>query len=61
VSASAQPLPDLYISCFGRFEVRRGEAASAPLDLCSNAKGQAILRYLLTRSQRRASVDKLLS
>src|SRR5579884_1517762 len=61
MSASAQPLPDLYISCFGRFEVRRSEAGSALLDLCSNTKGQAILRYLLTCPQRRASVDKLMA
>jgi DNA-binding SARP family transcriptional activator len=61
VSGSAQTLPDLYISCFGRFEVRRDDAGSAPLDLCSNTKGQAILRYLLTRPQRRASVDKLMA
>ncbi len=60
-SASAQALPDLYISCFGCFEVRRDHADSAPLDLCSNAKGQAILRYLLVCPQRRASVDKLMA
>lgn len=60
-SRSSQRLPDLYVTCFGRFEVRRAEADSTPLDLCSNVKGQAILRYLLTRPQRRASVDKLMA
>lgn len=59
--ASRNSLPDLYISCFGRFEVRRAHADSIPLDLCSNAKGQAMLRYLLTHPHHRASVDKLMA
>ena len=60
-SRSLQKLPALYVTCFGRFEVRRADAASTPLDLCSNTKGQTILRYLLTHPQRRAGVDKLMA
>lgn len=56
-----QTLPDLHVTCFGRFEVRRGFASMESLDLCSNAKGQAILRYLMAQPQHRASVDKLMA
>ena len=48
----------LYCICFGRFEVRRG---GQPIELCPNRKGQAILRYLLTRPERRETLDKLMA
>src|SRR6266568_8045139 len=40
-------LPALYITCFGRFEVKR---LGRPVVLCSSRHGQAILRYLVTQS-----------
>src|SRR5207344_3094024 len=36
-------LPPLFITCFGRFEVRCSDPSSSPISLCSNLKGQAIL------------------
>ncbi len=60
-SRDGQTLPALHVTCFGRFEVRRGFASTESLDLCSNAKGQAILRYLITQPQRRASIDRLMA
>jgi len=59
-SRTLQTLPDLHVTCFGRFEVRRGTNSPEDLDLCSNVKGQAVLRYLMTQPQHRASVDKLM-
>lgn len=50
-------LPDLYITCFGRFEVKRLDQAIA---LCHRRNGQAILRYLVAQMGYRASVDKLM-
>ena len=50
-------LPDLYITCFGRFEVKRLDQAIA---LCHRRNGQAILRYLVAQAGYRASVDKLM-
>lgn len=51
-------LPALDIYCFGRFSVcRSGEA----VQLCRNFKGQAILRYLVVRSDHQASMDMLMA
>jgi DNA-binding SARP family transcriptional activator len=54
-------LPALHITCFGRFEVRRADPEGHPISLCTNLKGQAIFRYLLTQHKRRETVDKLLA
>lgn len=50
--------PDLYITCFGRFEVRR---SGKPIQLCSSRNGQCILRYLVARPERCATRDVLQS
>lgn len=50
-------LPELYITCFGRFEVWRFEQK---VDLCANRSGQAILRYLIAQPGYRASRDTLM-
>lgn len=49
-------LPDLFITCFGRFEVRQ---SGKPLVLCSSRNGQSILRYLVARSGHHATSDTL--
>lgn len=54
-------LPPLYITCFGHFEVRRSDPSSSTIDLCTNLKGQAILRYLITQPRRRETVDVLMA
>ena len=54
-------LPPLYITCFGHFEVRRSDPSSSTIDLCTNLKGQAILRYLITQPRRRETVDMLMA
>ena len=54
-------LPALYITCFGRFEVRRSDPCSPPIELCNNLKGQAILRYLIAQPKRRETVDMLMA
>jgi DNA-binding SARP family transcriptional activator len=51
-------LPALYITCFGFFEVRR---PGQPVVLCSNRKGQAILRYLVAHPEHRATMDILMA
>src|SRR6266487_5038197 len=51
-------LPALYITCFGRFEVRR---LGRPVVLCSNRHGQTILRYLVAQSEHRATSDTLMT
>src|SRR6266516_3159129 len=38
--------PELYFTCFGRFEVRR---LGQPILLCSSRNAQSILRYLITQ------------
>src|SRR6266700_8243924 len=53
--------PPLYIICFGHFEVRRPDPSSSPIDLCTNLKGQTILRYLITQPRHRETVDKLMA
>src|SRR5436309_1207305 len=45
-------LPALYITCFGRFEVKR---LGTSVVLCSNRHGQTILRYLVAQSEHRAT------
>jgi DNA-binding SARP family transcriptional activator len=50
-------LPGLYITCFGRFEVKR---FNQTITLCSNRNGQVILRYLIAQSRRCATIDTLL-
>jgi len=54
-------LPALNITCFGRFEVRRADACSTAMRLCSNVKGQTILRYLITQPRHRETVDILMA
>ncbi|RAQ97528.1 AfsR/SARP family transcriptional regulator [Thermogemmatispora tikiterensis] len=51
----------LYITCFGRFTVRRLHAEGPLIRLCRNSKGQAILRYLLAQPQQQASIDMLMA
>jgi len=49
-------LPELAITCFGHFEVRR---QGTPIVLCSSRSGQSILRYLVARPGRYATSDTL--
>lgn len=51
-------LPPLYITCFGRFEVKR---LGRPVVLCSNRHGQTILRYLVAQSDHCATSDTLMT
>ena len=51
-------LPDLYITCFGRFEVRRLDKA---VPLCQNRCGQTIFRYLIAQPRYSASRDTLMT
>src|SRR5438270_12027046 len=51
-------LPALYITCFGRFEVKR---LGTSVVLCSNRHGQTILRYLVGQSEHRATSDTLMT
>jgi DNA-binding SARP family transcriptional activator len=50
-------LPSLQITCFGRFEVRRG---GRRIELCQNRNGQTILRYLAAQPRHRESADVLM-
>jgi DNA-binding SARP family transcriptional activator len=52
------PLPALYITCFGRFEVKR---LGTSVVLCSNRHGQTILRYLVAQSEHGATRDTLMA
>jgi DNA-binding SARP family transcriptional activator len=52
----SSPLPELSITCFGRFEVRQ---AGIPVVLCSSRNGQSILRYLVARPRHYATSDTL--
>jgi DNA-binding SARP family transcriptional activator len=56
LSQESTTLPALYITCFGRFEVRR---LGKPVVLCSSHNGQNILRYLVVKSEHCATSDKL--
>ncbi len=51
-------LPALYITCFGRFEVKR---LGTSVVLCSNRHGQTILRYLVAQSEHCATSDTLMT
>jgi DNA-binding SARP family transcriptional activator len=48
--------PELYFTCFGRFEVRR---LGQPILLCSSRNAQSILRYLITQPGHYATSDIL--
>lgn len=50
-------LPELSITCFGYFEVRRQQEVVA---LCQNRNGQAIFRYLVAQPSYRATMDDLI-
>ncbi len=50
-------LPALYITCFGRFEVKR---LNQTVPLCPSRSGQTIMRYLIAQSDRSATADKLM-
>ncbi len=60
-SEAENTLPALYITCFGRFEVRRFELSAPPIDLSHNLKGQAILRYLIAQPKHRETMDMLMT
>jgi DNA-binding SARP family transcriptional activator len=51
-------LPALYLTCFGRFEVRR---LNQPVPLCSSRGGQNILRYLAVQPGHSATFDALMA
>jgi DNA-binding SARP family transcriptional activator len=56
-SEDSTTLPALYITSFGRFEVKR---LGRPVVLCSNRHGQTILRYLVAQSGHSATSDTLM-
>ncbi len=58
LDGDSKTLPGLYISCFGCFEVKR---SGQLVVLCTNRNGQAILRYLVARTDHRATVDVLMA
>lgn len=58
VDEASNALPALYITCFCHFQVTR---LGQPLVLCPNRNGQAILRYLVTQPEHRASMDILMT
>jgi DNA-binding SARP family transcriptional activator len=51
-------LPPLYVTCLGRFEVRR---FGQPIELCSNRSGQTLFRYLIAQLKHRATMDTLMA
>ncbi len=51
-------LPELSITCFGRFEIRR---SGQPIVLCPNRNAQAILRYLVAQTGYSAPAEKLVA
>ncbi|HXX78292.1 MAG TPA: BTAD domain-containing putative transcriptional regulator [Ktedonobacteraceae bacterium] len=51
-------LPALYITCFGRFEVKR---LGSPVTLCSNRQAQTILRYLVAQPEHCATSETLMT
>lgn len=61
VEEDEQGLPALYVTCFGCFGVRRTDVGERALELCRNAKGQAILRYLVAQAGKRETMDKLMA
>lgn len=54
---SKRMLPELSITCLGRFEIRR---QGQPVALCSNRCAQTILRYLAVQAGHSASAEKLM-
>lgn len=50
------PAAHFSITCFGRFEVRRG---STPVMLCASRNGQSIFRYLISRPDHAATTETL--
>lgn len=52
------PLPELSITCFGHFELKR---AGQPVTLCSNRNAQVIFRYLVAQSCFSAPAEKLVA
>ncbi len=52
------PLPELDITCFGRFEVRR---SGQPIVLCPNRNAQTILRHLIAQTGYSAPAEKLVA
>src|SRR5437588_3663533 len=57
-SEESTTLPALYITCFGRFEVKRDQQL---LVLCQNRSGQSILRYLMVQPGYCATTDMLMT
>lgn len=57
IDSSGDELPPLYITCFGTFEIWRG---NQPIELCPNRNGQSVLRYLLAQDDYTASAEQLL-
>src|SRR5579859_438122 len=55
---SSTTLPELSITCFGRFEIKR---SGQPIVLCTNRSAQAILRYLIAQVGYSASAEKLMA
>ena len=51
-------LPSLYITCFGRFEVRRLNQQIPP---CPSHIGQSIFRYLVGQPDHSATIDTLMA
>ena len=51
-------LPELSITCFGRFEIKR---AGLPVTLCSNRNAQVIFRYLVAQTRHSAPAEKLVA
>lgn len=49
-------LPELSITCFGRFTVKRLQRS---ITLCTNRSGQTIFRYLIAQPDHSATTDKL--
>ena len=57
-SKEAASTAELYITCFGHFEVRR---SGQPLTLCSSRNGQSILRYLVAQTGHCTTIDTLMA
>jgi DNA-binding SARP family transcriptional activator len=55
---TSSTLPELWITCFGRFEIRRAEQ---PIALCPNRNAQTILRYLVSQKGYSATTEQLLA
>jgi DNA-binding SARP family transcriptional activator len=51
-------LPELSLTCFGHFEMKR---AGQPLAPCSNRNAQVVLRYLVAQARHSAPAEKLVA